>query len=361
MYESETYDTVLKRLLDRIPNTIDKREGSVVYMVLAPAAYEIARLYSSLDMVLNETFADTASRYFLVKRAAERKITPKQPTCAVLKGEFDKQIPVGTRFSGGTLNYRISEVIDEDSELFYYKVTCETEGIIGNTYIGRLIPISDIDELKTANLTEILIHGTDAEDTETFRKRYLQSVYNQSFGGNVSDYKNYMMQLQDVGGSKVYPVWNGAGTVKVVFVNSEYGAPSETLVEYVQKEIDPPEYTGMGIGMAPIDHKVTVEGAAEEVINISLKCRFIENYKWTDVSEQINTVVKDYFKELNSEWSNWEDEQEIIVRITQIESRILDIYGIEDILETKINGNVRNYTVGENSVIKLGAVTNDTA
>lgn len=361
MYESETYETVLKRLLDNVPSTLDKREGSVIYTALAPAAYEIAKIYSSLDIVLSETFADTASRYYLVKRAAERKITPKQATNAVLKGEFDKKITVGARFSGGSLNYRVSEVIDEDGDLFYYKLTCETEGSVGNTYTGKLIPINDIDGLKTAALTEILIHGTDVEETEAFRERYFQSIYNQSFGGNVADYKNYMSQLQDVGGSRIYPVWNGAGTVKIVFVNSEYGVPSETLIDYVQEEIDPPEYSGMGIGMAPIDHKVTVVGAEEEVINISFKCQFLKNYEWDDVSESVKSVIESYFSELNSEWSNWEDEQLLVVRITQIENRVLNIYGIEDVFDTKINGEFKNYTAGENAVIKLGAITNDTA
>ena len=74
MYESETYETVLNRLLSKVPSTLDKREGSVIYTALAPAAYEIAKIYSSLDIVLSETFADTMpSRYYLVKTCSGEK------------------------------------------------------------------------------------------------------------------------------------------------------------------------------------------------------------------------------------------------------------------------------------------------
>lgn len=42
-------------------------------------------------------------------------------------------------------------------------------GIIGNQYLGQMIPIEYIDGLETATLTEILIPGEDEEDTEVLR------------------------------------------------------------------------------------------------------------------------------------------------------------------------------------------------
>ena len=41
MYEDITYEVILKRMLDRIPSTMDKREGSIIYDALAPAAIEL--------------------------------------------------------------------------------------------------------------------------------------------------------------------------------------------------------------------------------------------------------------------------------------------------------------------------------
>ena len=105
MYESVTYDLILKRMLDAVPNDVDKREGSIIYDALAPAALELVNMYVQLDNVLNETFADTASREFLIRRASERGITPEPATKAILKGQFNMDIPIGSRFSLEKLNY----------------------------------------------------------------------------------------------------------------------------------------------------------------------------------------------------------------------------------------------------------------
>ena len=57
MYEHITFDVILERMMDRVPNNIDKREGSIIYDALAPAAVELAQMYIELDVILNETFA----------------------------------------------------------------------------------------------------------------------------------------------------------------------------------------------------------------------------------------------------------------------------------------------------------------
>ena len=159
MYEDVTYEEILKRMLDRVPSDVDKREGSIVYDALAPAAVEIQLMYTELHAVLNELFADTASREYLIKRALERGLHPKEATYAVLKGEFDLDIPIGSRFSLETLNYVAVERIAKGQ----YKMQCETIGTAGNTLFGTLIPIEYIRGLSQAELTELLIPGEDDE------------------------------------------------------------------------------------------------------------------------------------------------------------------------------------------------------
>ena len=89
MYEDITYEIILKRMLDKVPDTIDKREGSVIYDALAPAALELQIMYIELDVILNESFGDTASRKYLIKRAAERGLSPYKASKAILKGVFN--------------------------------------------------------------------------------------------------------------------------------------------------------------------------------------------------------------------------------------------------------------------------------
>ena len=70
MYEEMTFEAILERMLNRIPDSLDKREGSVIYDAIAPAALEIAQTYADMDSIIDETFADTASRDMLIRREA---------------------------------------------------------------------------------------------------------------------------------------------------------------------------------------------------------------------------------------------------------------------------------------------------
>ena len=40
MFEVMTYEKIMERMLARVPNSLDKREGSVMLDALAPAAKE---------------------------------------------------------------------------------------------------------------------------------------------------------------------------------------------------------------------------------------------------------------------------------------------------------------------------------
>lgn len=69
MYEDKTYEAILQEKLARVASSLDKREGSIIFDALAPNSLESAMIYVALDTVLNETFADTASRDYLIMRA----------------------------------------------------------------------------------------------------------------------------------------------------------------------------------------------------------------------------------------------------------------------------------------------------
>ena len=52
MYESLTFEVLLKRMLDRVSNSLDKREGSIIYDAAAPAANELQNAYINLDIMI---------------------------------------------------------------------------------------------------------------------------------------------------------------------------------------------------------------------------------------------------------------------------------------------------------------------
>lgn len=349
MYETNTYEAILARMLEKIPDTLDKREGSIIFDALAPVAAELAQAYIEMDVILNESFADTASREYLIKRAAERGLSPSPSTYTVAKGEFNIDVSVGDRFSCGDYNYVATEKISTGK----WKLKCETAGSTSNGNLGMLIPIDYIYGLESAQLTEVLIPGEDEEETEDFRNRYFSTLSTKSFGGNKSDYIEKVNAISGVGGVKVYPVWNGGGTVKLVIINSEYGKASDALIDSVQTVIDPTVNQEAGDGLAPIGHVVTVETVTETIIDISFSITYQEGYSFEDVKSYITGMIDSYFLELRKTWA---DSDSLIIRISQLESRLLNVTGVLDVTGTTINGTASNLALGADDIPVRGTV-----
>lgn len=352
MYENVTFETIMERLLDRVSPMMDKREGSVIWDALAPAAVELQNMYIQLDVILKETFADTASLFYLKKRAAERGIYQIMASHAILQGEFtpvDLDIPVGSRFNCDKLNYVITEKVSDG----VYKMRCETAGTEGNKYAGTLIPIDYIDGLETANLTDVLIPAEDDETVEELRERYLNSLISQAYGGNIADYEEKVNQIQGIGGVKVTPVWNGGGTVKLTIINSEYGVPSEDLVTKVKNAADPYPHEGLGHGFAPIGHVVTVVGVESLTVNVVTTITYKTGWNWESAKSYILKAIDDYFTEISKQW---EKSNGLTVRISQLESRILDCEAVLDIADTTLNGVASNLNLTENQIPVRGTV-----
>ena len=354
MYENVTYEDILQRMLDRIPDDMDKREGSIIYDALAPAAVELQNMYIEFDVILKETFAETASRKYLILRVAERGIIPYEASAAVLKAESlptTLDIPIGSRFSLNDLNYVITSKIQNGE----YQVTCEEPGTKGNQYFGNLIPINYIDGLESIELTELLIPGEDEESDASIRERYFDTFDSQAYGGNIQDYIQKTNAISGVGSTKVTPVWNGGGTVLLTILNSEYSKASSTLVNTVQDAIDPSPQ-GTGLGIAPIGHTVTVRTADEVTINITTSVTCQEGYTFEGLLSEIRTVIEAYLLEIRTAWGN---ESASVVRISQIETRIMNITGIIDVTDTKINDVASNLTLGVYEIPVLGVIQND--
>lgn len=397
MYENTTYESILERMLARVPDKFDKREGSVIWDTHSPTAIELQILYLELDVILKEAYGDSASREFLILRCRERGIYPYEATKAVLKGFFvPADIDVsGQRFNIGDINYIVAEKI-ADGE---YRVECETAGKIGNQFFGTMIPIEYIKGLQSAELAEILIPGEDEEETEDLRQRYFESFNESAFGGNRADYLEKTNAIPGVGRTKVTRVWNTdispadmipnesvetwynsikgtltgdirhwldsvfhagkskklttGGTVLLTIINSEFDAASDTLVQRVQTTIDPDVNAGKGYGLAPIGHVVRVESAVAKEINISTDLTFESGYGWDNLQSSIEKAVSDYLLELRKIWA---DSSSLIIRVSQVDNRILSVSGVVDIQNTLINGAGNNLTLGKYEIPVLGGV-----
>lgn len=335
IFDDNTFENVLERNLDRIPDEFDKREGSVIYDAIAPMAIEISLLYSYLDFLFKNAFGDTANRYWLIERAKERGIEPYKATKAVIIGRFDAKLNIGDRFFIDDIYYTVSKLQKEEKELFFYELICNEEGSIGNIEGGKLTPTRTIRNLNLAEIYKLAILGEDEEDTEDFRERYFETIKSIAYGGNIDDYRKKVKAIDGVGLVKVIPVWNGGGTVKLIITDSEFKEPTSELISKVQEIIDPIPFHQKGVGVAPIGHYVTVVGANSKKVNITCEILKSRDSNLEEIKREIKSDIEEYFKVQRKKWATYEKVDSNIyvendIRLAKITSIVLNVADVID-------------------------------
>ena len=101
-------------------------------------------------------------------------------------------------------------------------VECEREGAIGNVPLGAIkyFPITISGLTKVSN-PQTVTNGYMGENDEELRKRYYDKVRAPATSGNKYHYRNWALEIPGVGDVKVFPLWNGPGTVKIVVISSQ--------------------------------------------------------------------------------------------------------------------------------------------
>nr|WP_207145826.1 baseplate J/gp47 family protein [Brevibacillus brevis] len=346
----------MKEMLELVPDDVDKREGSIVYNALAPAATKLVQAYVDIELNRRLGVAETSHGEWLRMRVAEHGVNFNPATPAKRKGLFygsnnqPIDVPIGSRFSLGTLTYDVKERIATGNFL----LECETAGVIGNQQFGTMLPIEYIDGLVRAELSDVLVPGEDEESDEDLYQRYLTAINEQPFGGNIADYKEKVGGINGVGGVKVFPAWQGGGTVKCTILAADFNPPTELLVQEVQSIIDPVTNSGEGLGLAPIGHRVTISPAQFVPITISTNVVLQPEFVIEQVKPDILKTINEYLLSLRK---MWKDNSVLVVRVSQIEARVLGVKGITDIMGTILNGTAGNLTLQSEQVPMDGEVT----
>lgn len=369
--EQYTFEYLIQQALSRVPNTIDKREGSIIYDALAPACYQLSEYYMNLRKILIDTYASTASEEYLDLRVAEQGLTRYAATYATKKGTFINNsdapalIPIGSRFSiisdEKNVNYYVSEVYTDEFRVVVpgtYKLVCEELGTVGNGYVGALIPITYIQNLKLATMTDLIIPARDVETDEELRTRYFLTINEKPFGGNLAQYDEELKAIDGVGEVQIYPVWNGGGTVKCSVIDAEYNAISGDFINAIQNIIDPENAQGIqgtGLGLAPIGHQVTITTPTEVAINIETTIVLINGYNLPQIESLIEQAIAEYLLTLRKAWGIGDDlnQYTLAIYIARINSAILSVSGVANVTDTLING------FAEDLVLEQSVVTQE--
>lgn len=334
MWENMTFENILNDMLSRVNSDVDKREGSIIYDALAPAAYQLAQMYFMMGAFIDLVFGDTAVEEYLDRVVKDHGINRKNAVNAVRIIESSGEIEIGTRWGIKGLTYTISQKISENK----YKGICATAGEIGNQYNG---PLENIDHVSgvTAQITEILIAGQDEESDDNLRNRFYSYIQKPATSGNSSHYRQWAMDVPGIGDAKVFPLWNGPGTVKVVIVDSNKHPVTETTIQHVTDHVE---------AVRPIGALVTVVSATAKTIDISVAVILAPGYNLQMISDAFKKALEDYFKSIAFSLS--------YISHAKIGNILLGVEGVLDYNGLLINGSSINIPLTEEEIPVIGTV-----
>lgn len=340
-----TFKELLQRMLDRVPDTVDKREGSIIYDALAPVAAELVQTYIELDGYLDLVLLDTSSGEYLTRLCNQFGVERKSATHAIRKGIFDgldgrMNVPIGSRYTLNTLAYIVIEKMSDGE----YKLQCESSGTIGNTSFGKLVPVDYIDGLVTATLEDVIIPGEAEESDSNLRGRLKSKIHNSAQDGNSARYLEWASEYSGIGKARVFPLWNGGNTVKISITSADNTPASEQLIKEFQEYIDP-NSEGLGEGKAPIGAKVTVATGNIKTIDISADVVLEEGYK---DPEGASTKIVEYLRDITYRQS--------YVSYFFIGNILVGLDSIYDIKNLRMNGASSDVELEEEDIPTLGSL-----
>ncbi len=327
------FETILSRMLSAVPDDIDKREGSIIYDALAPAALMMAEQYYMLSQLADMFFADTASGIWLDRVAGNFGLAREAATKAIRKicctDQDGNMIDVApnSRFSVNGTVFSIKEKLEDGK----YSALCEQEGSVGNSYSGTILPIDYVDGLAQAVLeADVIVAARDTESDEELRERLYESVRRVPFGGNRDDYYEKALSITGVGECAVFTASEdmGAGNVGLVIADEQGSPASDELIGEVEA-IFCGDATGNGL--APIGHTVMVNTCEWLDLNISAVLTLKEGASLDIITPFAQQAVTEYINQM--------DFEESTVFAARLISAVLSCHdAVLDVSELLING-----------------------
>lgn len=353
MLEDKTIDSIHQSLLDNISDDYEKSTGFLTSDLTKSFAIELAKAYDSVGLILDKIDVDNLTGDELAKFVKQRKGTVRKPA-GFAKGTL-QVIGFGTINQGdlfdtaaGTQFHATETVLIVESGTV--NVQAVEAGVSGNVGANSItyIPITIPGILSVTNVSSTS-GGYDEESDESLRERYYLELQKPPTSGNVYHYLQWAREVVGVGDARVFPLWNGSNTVKVLIINDSMLPADQALIDEVQDYIDPKGIAdidwGTGQGQAPIGAYCTVVTAAQKDIDVNITATLELGFAIPDVVSDIVQGITDYLKSIAF--------KQQYVSYAQIGSIVLSVDGVVDWTVLQLNNTTANIAVGIEEVAVL--------
>lgn len=352
MYEEKTTKRIHDEMLGDVSDKYDKSVGSFIYDATKPPAIQLKKAYEAMGGVIDKfdvenLFDDELERFINQRTGIERR----QATYAYgeLLVEGNGVIREGDLFETESgVQFEATETVTITGS-GTVPIRSLLPGDIGNVPANQInhMPVT-IGGINAIINPEPTTEGYEQETDEELRTRYYTHIRTPATSGNKYHYLSWALEVPGVGKARVFPLWQGDNTVKVVIIDSNMQPASDALVEEVQEHIDP-GITGLGDGEAPIGAFATVVSATRLPIELSLSIVKEDSYSEETVISSISSSVEEYLQEIAFEQD--------YVSYAHIGRLILESDGVVDYENLTVNGTTDNIDIGEEEIAVLGGVT----
>lgn len=340
-------EQILADMQDIARVAVDREIGSFMWDALAPAANEMAKQYIEIRSNLAKAFVQTSFDEFLDMKAEEFGLTRKQGNHALAKVEFkglaNTYIPANFLVqTGSDLRFRtITELTIEQTGSVVGYVKADDIGNQYNVPKGTInqIPVA-LTGLTSINNIEEASGGSGIETDDELSQRILIKAKTPATSGNANHYRIWAMNNEAVGDAKVYPIWKGPGTVKVLIININKEPANELIVKEVKDYIEQER---------PIGATVTVESAKALDVNIEANISTTNDANMDSIKLNFLKRLDEYLKSIALK-NNY-------VSLARVGSILLSVEGVADYSMLKINNSAANLQIGDDYVAVLGGVT----
>lgn len=339
-------------MLENISNDYQKTQGFPTYDLTRAFAITCLALYVKAQDIENKLDVNNLSGNDLTRFIEQRRnVKRKAATFAigfVRIVEGSGFVNTGDLFEsdGGVQFESVESKAVNSSDTVMVK--CVVAGNIGNVGANTIVnmPIT-IQGIATITNDDPTKDGYDAESDDDFRERYLESLREPIVSGNIYHYKAWAKEVEGVGDAKIFPLWTGDNTVKVVVIDSNRVVPSDEIIKNVQNHIDP-GITGRGEGAAPTGAYCTVQAAEPLVINVITAVTLKSGYDLPTVTVEITETVTEYLKTIAF--------KQDYVSYAMIADAVLSAQGVIDYTDVLLNGGKDRVAIDGEQVAVLGQV-----
>lgn len=343
-------DSIHKRMMDKLPDDIDKTEAGFPWDFTRPTAIissELLEFY--IPEAIKLMFPQWSSGEWLDYLATMARISRKAPNFAsarvLIEGVPGTVILAGSVFSTRSTDTEESIefatiescVLNEEGQgsvLVQAMVAGKGSNVNANTITLMSVPIEGITSITNP---ERATGGTEEETDDELRERIIETNSNSdtSYIGNNADYKRWAESVPGIGTAVIAEEWDGPETVKIVVIDSNGDPANQTLQNNVYNYIMAPDSPLERL--APPNTILTV--SAPTLIHISYSIAEISlksDYELETVLEEFKTRLSGYYKTVN-------DDKE--VKFNWVHSILTNTPGVEDFKGLLLNGEKNNIPI----------------